>query len=204
MDNSLGKLISQLKSSGIYDSSLIIITSDHGELFGKNGFFAHRTPMYEGVVKIPLIIKLPHNSKTGRETGWVNLADIYPTVFSLCGLPVSSDVSAKAFGNSSESVVAEVYNTAIHNVGKHRTIYDKQYKFMKFEHSRPSELYNRDKDPTERNSLAGNLLETEQMMEQKLKAWDKTHKPKYDESKEETNEISDQARNALKALGYIQ
>ena len=57
LDNQLGILLSQLKEMGLYNSSLIIITSDHGELFGTHGFYGHRTSMYEGVIRIPLIIK---------------------------------------------------------------------------------------------------------------------------------------------------
>jgi arylsulfatase len=67
LDDQLGKLFSRLKEMGIYDSSLIIITSDHGELFGTHGFVGHRVPLYEGEVKVPLIIKFPFSERVGRE-----------------------------------------------------------------------------------------------------------------------------------------
>ena len=65
IDFHLGKLIERLKSLGLYENSLIIITSDHGEVFGERGLLGHGVSVYEDLVYVPLIIKYP-NLNEGR------------------------------------------------------------------------------------------------------------------------------------------
>ncbi|MCK5341960.1 MAG: sulfatase, partial [Candidatus Heimdallarchaeota archaeon] len=121
LDDELGRFFSRLKKMGLYDASLIIVTSDHGELFGEHGFKDHRTPMYEGVIKIPLLIKFPHSSRVGREKKMITLADLFPTILSICGLPIKDGISGKAFGDESSLAVSELYKFGI---GEHRILYD--------------------------------------------------------------------------------
>jgi len=58
-DSSFGELINVLKELNLYDHSLIIVLSDHGQLFGEHNLFGHRSFLYEEVIKIPLVIKFP-------------------------------------------------------------------------------------------------------------------------------------------------
>lgn len=59
-DSSFGQLIDKLKELNLYDNSLIIVLSDHGQLLGEHNLFGHRSFLYEEVIKIPLVIKYPH------------------------------------------------------------------------------------------------------------------------------------------------
>lgn len=201
LDAQLGEFFSHLKEAGIYDSSLIIVTSDHGELFGTNGFVGHRTPLYEGEIKIPLIIKFPFSKQVGREKKMISLCDLYPTILSICGLPVPDDISARAFGDNSSPFVSELYNFGI---GEHRIIYWKNYKYMRYEKQREPELYDLHNDPEEQNNLAQKLPSITAMMEEQLDAWQKLHKPKYDSLENKEGIITQSMREQLKALGYIQ
>ena len=121
LDDQLGILFGRLKQSGLYDSALIIVTSDHGELFGKNGFRGHRTPMYEGVLRVPLIIKFPYSKRVGREKKEIQLSDLFSTIFSICEIPMPENVSGKPFGKPSSPAVAEYENA---RMGQHRVLYD--------------------------------------------------------------------------------
>jgi arylsulfatase A-like enzyme len=201
LDTQLGKLFSRLKEMGIYDSSLIIVTSDHGELFGKNGFVGHRVPLYEGEIKVPLIIKFPFSERSGRETRMISLCDLYPTILSTCGLPVPGDISAKAFGDSSSPFVSELYNLGI---GEHRIIYWKNYKYMRYENQRDPELYDLNKDPDEKQNLAKKLPKITRMMEEQLNNWKKLHQPKHVSSLNKDATITQSMVEQLKALGYLQ
>lgn len=58
-DTNFGKFIDELKQLDLYDQSLIVVTSDHGEALGEHNFFGHRSALYEEIIKIPLIIKFP-------------------------------------------------------------------------------------------------------------------------------------------------
>ena len=55
LDHHMGELFGKLSQLGIYDNTLIIITSDHGEFFGEHGLWYHSHELYEEVLKIPLI-----------------------------------------------------------------------------------------------------------------------------------------------------
>jgi len=85
-DHYIANLIEKLKSLGIFDSSLIIITSDHGEMLGEHGEDEHGYFIYQSALKVPLIFRLPGQRKPQRIKDPVGLIDIVPTVCSLLGV----------------------------------------------------------------------------------------------------------------------
>ena len=199
LDDQLGRFFEQLKQSGTYDRALIIVTSDHGELFGEHGFWAHTTPMYEGVVRVPLIIKFPYSKEVGRDTKRkVQLHDLFSTTLSICGLPVPENVTGKPFGNPDSPPVGEWENSQMRH---HRVLYDGQYKYFYYERERPAELYDLQADPAENNNLSGESPDIMQMLDAKLKEWVQAHPPRY---KSKDVKISPETIRGLKALGYLQ
>jgi arylsulfatase A-like enzyme len=60
-DNQLGVLFDGLRERGMFDDTLIIVTSDHGEEFGEHGFFGHKQ-VYHETLSVPLIVHLPKGS----------------------------------------------------------------------------------------------------------------------------------------------
>jgi arylsulfatase A-like enzyme len=198
LDDQLGRFFAHLKQSNLYDPALIIVTSDHGELFGEHGFRGHRTPMYEGVLRVPLIIKFPYSKQVGREKKEIQLSDVFSTILSICEIPMPGNVSGKPFGNSSSPAVAEYENALM---GQHRVLYDGQYKYFFYERERPAELYDLRKDPSENDNLAENQPAVVKLLEEKLKKWVISHPPRY-ASKDSA--LSPETVDGLKALGYIQ
>jgi Sulfatase len=59
MDGAFGRFIEFLKSHGLYDNSIVIVTSDHGDSYGEFGRFGHADFLFPEVIRIPLIIHLP-------------------------------------------------------------------------------------------------------------------------------------------------
>ena len=198
LDDELGKFFSRLKQMGIYDSSLIIITSDHGELFGEHGIYGHRVALYEGGIRVPLLIKFPFSVKANRENRMITLSDLYPTILSICNLPIPSGISGKAFGCNSSPIVSEFYD---YETGKHRILYDEKYKLMTYEHNKCPELYDLKND--EQDNLAEKLPEAMKALENKLKVWEISHKSKRNDSNKREIAISKETIDGLKALGYI-
>jgi len=87
LDASLGALFDSLRSSGLWNQLLIVVTSDHGEEFAEHGGFGHHT-LYEEILRVPLLVKWPR----GDHAGTINEAlsssvDLAPTLLEVAGLP---------------------------------------------------------------------------------------------------------------------
>jgi arylsulfatase A-like enzyme len=87
-DESLVKtLIEKLKALNLYDETLIILTSDHGEEFYEHGAWLHGAHLYEESIRIPLVIKFPGSRNKGaRVDNIVRIVDIMPTVLDVMGV----------------------------------------------------------------------------------------------------------------------
>lgn len=87
VDEQIGLLLAQLRERGLYDDSLIVVTSDHGDAFYEHGVISHSTTPYEELVRVPLLVKLPGNRFAGRTVdAQVRLIDVFPTVLKAVGI----------------------------------------------------------------------------------------------------------------------
>ncbi len=88
VDSFVGRLLDRLREEQLYDDTLIIATSDHGESLGEHGFyFQHGNLAYEEQARIPLIVKWPGRRHAGaRIPAPVELVDVAPTVAAFLGL----------------------------------------------------------------------------------------------------------------------
>jgi choline-sulfatase len=83
-DHYFGEFIRKLKKMDLYDSSTIIFMSDHGEEFFDHMGWSHGHSLYNELIRIPLIIKFPHNTYKGMEISEnAGIIDILPTVLDL-------------------------------------------------------------------------------------------------------------------------
>ncbi|PYX36421.1 MAG: hypothetical protein DMG81_16040, partial [Acidobacteria bacterium] len=88
-DASLGKLFAYLKQHGLYDRSLIMLMSDHGESLGAHGEAMHGIFLYDETIHVPLLFKLPSALLAGRRVSTrVRLIDVAPTLLSMLSLPL--------------------------------------------------------------------------------------------------------------------
>ncbi len=92
LDASIGRFIQQLKDRGIYDNSLIIVTSDHGEAFGERYRIEHSSSVYQDQIAVPLIVKFPYSSEKRVVDSNVSQIDILPTILAALSLPRVSGV----------------------------------------------------------------------------------------------------------------
>ncbi len=92
VDGELGKLIKSLKDRGLYDKSLIIFLSDHGEALYEREFWGHGSKVYEEIARVPLIVKFPASmGLKGRVEAVVELAGALPTLLDLFGQEIGLD-----------------------------------------------------------------------------------------------------------------
>lgn len=84
IDQNVGKIIEALESEGLLKDTIVIFTSDHGELLGDHGLWKKGPFFYNGLVNIPLIIA-GADIKPNISDNLVSSIDIYPTIFELLG-----------------------------------------------------------------------------------------------------------------------
>jgi arylsulfatase A-like enzyme len=97
-DHSFGVLMEALKSLGVYDDTLIVFLSDHGEGFQDHGVFGHGWDLYREVVEVPMIIRPPGWSDPVRVGEMVQQIDVVPTVLAAAGMPIAEHLEGIDLG----------------------------------------------------------------------------------------------------------
>lgn len=94
IDHHVGRMVDVLKRKGLYDSTLIIFTSDHGDYMGYHHMVLKGNYPYDPVMKVPLIVKYPGGKARGTSTdALVSNVDLAPTVLAACGVKRSAKMS---------------------------------------------------------------------------------------------------------------
>lgn len=114
MDHTLGIFFDQLRQAGLYDSSMIIVTADHGEALGEDSLVSHGYSVEGYHTHVPLVIKYPGQTGAVRVTAPVSGVDLYPTILTAAGAPVGrypAGVPLQRLPNeSSRPIFAESYS----------------------------------------------------------------------------------------------
>ncbi len=94
-DHCIGQVVATLKRLGMYESSLIVVTSDHGEMLGEHGETTHMYFIYQSAMKVPLVCKLPGSHAARTVDDLVSIVDIVPTVCDLLDIPAPAGIQGK-------------------------------------------------------------------------------------------------------------
>jgi arylsulfatase A-like enzyme len=96
IDDWVGRMMESLARRGFADDTVVIFCSDHGEMMGDHGLF-HKTLMYEGALRIPLIIADPARPGGYVSEALAELMDLHPTMLELAGVSFLADrIDAKS------------------------------------------------------------------------------------------------------------
>lgn len=122
VDSVIGTLIADLKQRGLYDKSLIIFLSDHGEGLSDHGEEEHGLLLYREALQVPLMVKLPQQRKAGATVKTpVQLVDVFPTILERTATPapatghrVGQSLLSFLDGGPVRSIYAETYYPRFH------------------------------------------------------------------------------------------
>ncbi|HUM02353.1 MAG TPA: sulfatase, partial [Thermoanaerobaculia bacterium] len=85
----LGRTLEALRAAGRWKNSALIVTSDHGEAFGQHGRYLHNSTVYDEMIRVPLLLRLPHARASAPDTAALgDHVDLLPTILQLFDLPV--------------------------------------------------------------------------------------------------------------------
>jgi arylsulfatase A-like enzyme len=101
-DHHVGQLLEAVDRCGLSDSTLVVLTSDHGESLGEHGYVGHGRRLSEGIVRVPLVMRYPERIPAGlviRQR--VSLLDVMPTVLDLTVATIPHVTLPRSFGGLS-------------------------------------------------------------------------------------------------------
>ncbi|HHT9105176.1 MAG TPA: sulfatase [Candidatus Wujingus californicus] len=216
IDGSIGKIVQFLKDNGLYDNTIIIVLSDHGNDFGIHEP-GHREFLFDTTILVPLIIKADKSLSGLQITRQVRLIDIMPTAVELLGLSIDNQknympmdgVSLLPLCNDNCQEELPAYSeTCIEYSSKQWNILKNSFMSLrvsgwklvvdKINHKKY--LYNISKDPFERNNLCTTNKDMADFLTHKLD--NLQTQPTQPSGIMTENEIS-MVKESLKGLGYL-
>lgn len=210
MDKEIGRVIDELKSRDLYDSSWIIVTSDHGEHFGEHDLEVHGFSLYEGVVRGVLIIKPPANVSLNVDPEIrAQSVDVMPTLLDAIGIPLPMGIEGQPLDALTHPAITELYRSAGNVRWKGdrfqrelRAIYWGNYKLILS--SKPGDpdagLFDLANDPGETHDLRNERPAVSMTLSEGLVRWS-TDRSKLPPAP--VGEIDPETRRQMKVLGYI-
>ncbi|MEZ6125761.1 MAG: sulfatase [Planctomycetaceae bacterium] len=159
VDDSVGRLMSYLKETGLDKNTVVIYSSDQGFYLGDHGWFDKRW-MYEESLKMPLIVNWPGVTKPGSvNTDLVQNLDYAETFLEIAGTEIPADMQGRSLvpllqGKTPSDWRKSIYYhyfeyPAVHMVARHNGIRTDRYKLIQFYQFGEWEFYDLEKDPDE-------------------------------------------------------
>jgi arylsulfatase A-like enzyme len=207
LDAQLGQIVAGLKQRNLYDNTMVVITSDHGEAFGERRRVQHGNSPYQNLLHVALLIKYPKGARKGAETEPVSLIDVAPTILNVAGFPVPGtmqgfsllDAAAlhgrKLFSETFPCPVLQAPDCAGCSA---RTVVSWPFKYIAFSTGK-KQLFNLEADPDENRELAGAATPETAQLSDGLDRWVKTIPAQARQRKT----IPPEEMKRLKSLGYV-
>jgi arylsulfatase A-like enzyme len=195
MDAQVGKLVTSLKRNNLYDKTIIIFYSDNGGLSTNEGSPTFNGPLragkgwlYEGGIRVPLIISGPGIKKGIKSSEVVISNDIYPTLLELCGMKmkpkqhsggISIAPALKGRTLNREAIYFHYPHYGNQGGSPGSAIRKGNWKLIHFFEKDNYELYDLSTDLEEKNDLSSQHPEVLKELKQLLNNWRKKEKVNY-------------------------
>jgi arylsulfatase A-like enzyme len=157
VDHCLGRLFQALQDLGYYDDSVIVLLADHGHpLADHDKFLKGGGRLYNELLKVPFMIRLPRGQGARRTQAIVQFHDVLPTVLDLLGMGNNTTaMQGRSFLpvlRGDTDVHREIIITGYHEAAD-RCVRDHVWSFVQRPEDEPDELYNLTEDPREQVNL---------------------------------------------------
>jgi len=216
LESELGRFFDRLKEWDLYDDTLIIFTSDHGESLGEHDEKYHAYYLYDASLRVPLILKVPQSLSQGRYAPGTRLSnqvrsvDIAPTIIQLLGEPVPESMQGEGLAavmagkrpNLQLPAYAETHYPRIHF--NWSSLFSYSTPTHKFIEAPISELYDLKTDPGELQNIVAEQTALANRMKAQMHELQVKYAPRSTTEGGNAGEFVDnETIERLKALGYV-
>jgi arylsulfatase A-like enzyme len=208
-DAQIGEVMNWLKKRHLYDNSLIVVTSDHGEGFGEKNLVLHGNSVYQNLVHVALLIKFPKAAHTGVVNDPVSLIDVAPTIVNVLGYAPPANMQGKNLLDKAAAGPRQIFSESFQCPVPHppecpdgcmsRSVLAWPYKLVTSS-SGKFELYDVSNDAGEDRNLAVSQSAAAKELGSELSRWVKTMPPRA----KQQLKLDGEAVQKLKSLGYVQ
>lgn len=202
-DGSMERFFAGLEERGLLKSSLLIITSDHGEEFGEHGGLLHRGLLYDELLRVPMILwGSCLAGESGERDDLVSSLDIAPTLLACAGLQPPKSWQGRDLLTTAETTNPPGTEPIISQYG--RTLYSVRTATWKLivSEGEARELYHLEDDPHETTNLAAKEPGTVENLLLYLRKW-RQQQAAAGAAQPGNVELSDEDKRHLEALGYL-
>ncbi len=214
VDHAIGRVVEKLKALDLYDDTLIVVTSDHGEEWGDHGKLEHGHSLYQELVHVPFFVKRPQSTSGARLTESVSIVSVMPTLLELCGITslnpaIYSPSLAEAIlrGKEPDASTYFVFDSVMY--GEPRvSVLSGTMKYIRRNGTMIEELYDLAADPKERNNLASDAGQAEALTNarsylEEHEAWCERFKKKLWDGEVKLTRPDEEAKKLLRSHGYL-
>lgn len=166
IDDAVGNLLREIDRLGIADRTIVVFTSDHGDMGGDHGLLLKHAVHYEACIRVPLVVRVP-GSTAGRCTSLVSSLDIAPTILELAGSACYAGMQGRSLlpliGDPRRSLrdALLIEEDQIFGVAglpapiRMRTVLTERYRYTRYAGQQHGELFDRSRDSEELENLFG-------------------------------------------------
>jgi arylsulfatase A-like enzyme len=203
-DAAFGAFVDELRRLDLYDDSLILFTADHGEEFHEHGGWEHGRTLYDEVLRIPFVLKLPGQQQGSRRDDAAQQIDLLPTVAELLGLRISPGGRGRSLlgppPGDGQAPPRSVFSYLDLDGNRLASVVDGCYRLIvRYERHPGVELYDLAADPGEEVNLVAGAPVVAEYLESRLA----THRGVAVAPQVAPDALAPEIRRQLQALGYL-
>jgi arylsulfatase A-like enzyme len=201
-DRLVGRLVHLLEEQGRLDDTVLVVLSDHGEEFWEHGSVLHGHTVYQELLHVLLLARLPGARHGGRRVAsTVRLLDVTPTLLELARLPVPESFQGQSLVGELEGQPGEE-RAVVSEMGPLKTRIEGPWKLILDTRKPQPLLFDLERDPEEHDDLAGRQPE-------RVVALTRALRRSFPEELREVpvvppGELPAELRERLRALGYVE
>jgi arylsulfatase A-like enzyme len=170
VDHYFGVILERLEELGLMEKTLVVATSDHGSEFKEHGFLEKKLNLYEEILQVPIVFRLPDVLPAGaRVSGQAQTVDLMPTILDICGISSPDEVDgASMLGRirDEEGGPGVVYSHTLHETAywyEHWSARSEDYKLIR---TQPLE-----KPKSRKNLVSDRFVRLEEVATRKRGGW---------------------------------